>query len=508
MGVIATKRTVVLATSVLLITGCGDSGGTKAGGASSPVTLRLATPDPPSAPSHSQIEHFAQEVETRSGGRLQIEPVYGAASTELGGGVRPDWDQVTGRRVVSGELEMGLIPARAWDTEGVTSLQALQAPFLIDSDALMTRVVSGATAGDLLSGLDAAGVTGLALFPEGLRHLFFFGDDPSLDDLGGKAVRAPTSAITTALFHALGATTDDYLPNSDPFVNGIADGSIVAADASFSAVGALPRAATVVGNVTLYPKVNSLVINTDAFDELGDDQRQVLREAADATLAWAVESFVSDKAGAAAYCAHAGSVINVPQADIDALVTKADPVYETLTRDPATKRLIEQIQAIKAELPATPALTPCGPQTIQATPATQGSTNAVTKPGGEFPDGTYRAELTQAALSAFDLSLDVVIDHAGVWTLTFDDGTVTINDINAASGVEHTDHGVYCAADGHVGLGLLNFPGIGDDCGGFWAADWTLDGDQLRFTNLVSGTNDIDRRLEAIFASTPFIRVD
>ena len=33
---------------------------------------------------------------------------------------------------MTGELEMGLIPARAWDTEGVTSLRALHAPFLVD----------------------------------------------------------------------------------------------------------------------------------------------------------------------------------------------------------------------------------------------------------------------------------------------------------------------------------------------------------------------------------------
>jgi TRAP-type C4-dicarboxylate transport system substrate-binding protein len=496
------KRMLALATSLLLIAACGDSGGTKAGGASSPVTLRLATPDPPSAPSHSQIEHFAQEVEIRSGGRLHIEPVYSAA--HQGGADVPDWDQVAGRRVVTGELEMGLIPARAWDTEGVTSLQALHAPFLVDSDALMTRVVVGVVADDLLSGLDATGLTGLALFPEGLRHLFFFGDDPSLHDLTGKAVRAPTSATTTGVFQALGATTDDYASNSDPFVSGIADGSIVAADASFSAAEALPRAATVVGNVTLYPKVNSLVINTDAFDKLDDDQRQALGEAADATVAWAVESFVSDQAGAADYCAHGGSVTNVPQADVDTLIAKADPVYDTLTRDPATKRLIEKIQAIKADLPAAPALTPCGPQTTQTT---QASTEAVTKPGGEFPDGTYRAEITEAALGEFGLGLDVIIDHAGVWTLTFDNGAVTIDDVNATSGVEHNDHGVYCAANGHVSLGL-DLPGIGNQCGAFWTADWTLDGDQLRFMNLVSATSDTDRRIEAIFASTPFTRVD
>jgi TRAP-type transport system periplasmic protein len=498
------RRMVAVVTSVLLIAACGDSEGTKAGGASSPVTLRLATPDPIGAPSRNQIEHFAQEVESRSGGQLHIEPVYDAAFNDQGGGNLPDWDQVAGRRVVSGELEMGLIPARAWDTEGVTSLQALHAPFLVDSDALMNTVVSGELADDLLSGLDAVGLTGLALFPEGLRHLFFFGEHPSLEDLAGKAVRAPTSATTTALFQTLGATTDDFATtdaSTNAYATGVADGSIVATDASFFYY-VLPQRATAVGNVTLYPKVNSLVINTDAFDELDDDQRQVLGAAADATVAWVVESLPSERSGAADYCAHGGSVINVPRADVDRLVARGNAVYDMLTRDPATKHLIEEIQAIKADLPAAPELDPCASQT------TRTSTVPVIEAGRDFPDGTYRAEITEAVLGEFNLSSATIVDLAGVWTLTFDNGKFTSRDINAASGFEHTDHGVYCAVDRQVSLGLLNFPGIGNQCGDFWTADWTLDGDQLRFTGLVSRTSDPDDRIEAIFASTPFTRVD
>jgi TRAP-type C4-dicarboxylate transport system substrate-binding protein len=494
---------VAVAASVLLMAACGDSEGTKAGGASSPVTLRLATPDPAGAPSQNQIEHFAEEVESRSGGRLHIEPTYDAAFNDQGGGNLPDWDQVTGRRVVSGELEMGLIPARAWDTEGVTSLQALHAPFLVDSEALMTAVVSGEMADDLLSGLDAVGLTGLALFPEGLRHLFFFGEHPSLEDLAGKAVRAPTSATTTALFQALGASTDDFATtdaSTNAYATGVADGSIVAADASFSYY-VLPQRATAVGNVTLYPKVNSLVINMDAFDELDDEQRQVLGDAADATLGWVVGSLPSETSEAADYCAQGGSVINAPDADVDRLVAKGKAVYDMLTRDPATKHLIEEIQDVKAGLPAAPALAPCASQTIQT------SRDPVTESGRDFPDGTYRAEITAAALGEYGLSPATIVDLAGVWTLTFDDGKFTSRDVNAASGFEHTDHGVYCAVDRHVSLGL-NSPGIGNQCGDFWTADWTLDGDQLQFTGLVSRTTDPDRRIEAIFASIPFTHVD
>ncbi len=110
--------------------------------------------------------------------------------------------------VTSGKLDMGLIPSRAWDTEGVTSLRALNAPFLIDSDELLDDVVSSdELADDLMSGLDKAGVVGLALFPEGLRHPFGL-KKPLLgpDDYDGQAIRTPTSKTTAAVFAALGAT--------------------------------------------------------------------------------------------------------------------------------------------------------------------------------------------------------------------------------------------------------------------------------------------------------------
>ena len=142
-----------------------------------------------------------------SDGELRIEPVLNA------GGENADWDQRVARKVAGGDFEMGLIPARAWDTEGVTSLRALQAPFLITSEALRDDVIGSDLADDLMAGLDEAGVLGLALFPEGLRHPFGY-ERPLLgpQDYAGKALRAPTSNTTAAVFDALGARTNDGEP--------------------------------------------------------------------------------------------------------------------------------------------------------------------------------------------------------------------------------------------------------------------------------------------------------
>ena len=130
---------VVALAAVVALAGCtGTTGGTKAGGQATPVILRIGTDDFQGRPAADQIEEFARQVEELSDGAVRIEPVWNAA----GDTGEDDWDQKVARMVVAGELDMGLIPARAWDTEGVTSLRALNAPFLITSDELAAEVAS------------------------------------------------------------------------------------------------------------------------------------------------------------------------------------------------------------------------------------------------------------------------------------------------------------------------------------------------------------------------------
>jgi hypothetical protein len=129
-----------VAASMALVACAGGSGGDKAGGETAPVTLRIGTNDDPGKPGAAQIEEFSRQVQKLSKGQVRIEPVWQAA------GDADDWDQVVARRVVRGDLDMGMIPARAWDTEGVTSLRALNAPFLVTSDNLAAQIVKGVLA--------------------------------------------------------------------------------------------------------------------------------------------------------------------------------------------------------------------------------------------------------------------------------------------------------------------------------------------------------------------------
>jgi TRAP-type C4-dicarboxylate transport system substrate-binding protein len=482
----------VVAAATASLAACGaDGDSSKAGNASFPVTLRVGTVDGAGSPAAAQLEELARQVDASSDGTVRLEPVLKAGGEDV-----VDVDQRVGRMVVSGELDMALVPAQAWDTEGVTSLRALHAPFLVTSEALFERVVTSELARQMLAGLEEIDLTGLALIPEGLRHVFVFGDPDQVSfDLADKVVWTTRSETLYALYSALGATPDSS--TSTDRARGVEDGTIDAAASSFSLAGFLPAASSASGNMTLYPKANSIVINDEAFEALADDQQRALQDAAARTVEWAVEEMPSEADGAAVFCRNGGRVVNAPEAVIAAATNAAQPVYDELERDETTKALIERIRAIKQELPEPSTIAPCGPQL--AAPVAEGAKTGQ----GEFPDGVYRMELPIDALLEAGIDAPTAGEHAATWEITFEDGRLTVKDTNTGTGRVTTMEGVYCVADGRVTLGLLGNPPA---CGDFWNAAWEVSGDTLRFVDVMSDSG-FSLLLETIFGSTPFTKI-
>jgi TRAP-type C4-dicarboxylate transport system substrate-binding protein len=379
----------------------GEDEGTKAGGTGGALTLRIGAPDERGRPAADQIEEFARRVEALSDGELRIEPVWRVA------GGRPFWDQRSARKVTSGELDMAVIPSRAWDTQGVTSLRALNAPFLITSDEVLEEVISGRLAGDLMAGLDEAGVVGLALFPEGLRHPFGL-PKPLLgpDDYRGEVIRVPRSNTTEALFEALGATTNELRANADRH-RGMESSYL---SDTFGAA---------TGNVTFYPKVNSLVANADVYDRLAEGQRDILRRAAAQTREWAIEETPTDAEAAAAFCGRGMTVVQASEADIAALERAAQPVYAELARDERTRAIIDAIRGLKRGM-TIPATAPviCDHLDVFSDSDTADRRSSIL-------NGVYRFEVTDEDLRAAGLTDPRDFDqNHGVVTYTFKDGRV------------------------------------------------------------------------------------
>lgn len=491
MSTRARARTTTLLVLALVAAGCGGqaSGGTKAGSQEPTVTLSIGTADAPGRPSAEQIEEFARQVAERSAGQVVIEPEWQASGQD-----QDDWDQKVARRVMSGDLDLGMIPSRAWDTEGVTTLRALNAPFLITSQEHTAAVATSDLAEPLMAGLETAGVTGLALLPEGLRRLFAYREPMrTVEDLGGALVRVPASATTYALFEAWGATPDDVSASDDTVAAG--------AESSFAHTSNLTSPTITAGNQVLFPKVNVLVVNTDVLDQLTSEQQDVLRAAAAATRDWSLENLPDEAALASEFCAAGGQIITLTPAELAGFQAGAASVVDDLRKDDGTAALLDGIANL-ADSTGAPTTT-----VADCTPGSDAGAGAgPTEPdtAGVFPQGSFRAERPAADFLAAGVDEEDTFDHAGVWTMTFDRGRVVITDINAATGKTTTGESPYCVDGDRFAIGFT-------ECGDFWTARWLQEGDTIRFLDLQVGTDaqgpGEDVLLATIFGSTPWTPV-
>jgi C4-dicarboxylate-binding protein DctP len=384
-----------------------------------PVTLRLAVSDDPGKPSEPAVEKFVRDVAAASGGNITIVPTFDA-----GNGTEQGFEAGVADLAKRGETDLAVVAARAWDLVGITSLQALQAPHLIDSDALSLAVARSDIARRSLDAM-GNGVVGLTMWPEGLRHLFSFPGCPkdfrSPEGVRGATILMAASRLSRELRDLWGAAEyvedDRHLDAAACRLQGQENGfDQVRAMAMNDAIG--------VGNVTLFPKYQVLVANHESLDHLGAAQRQILLDAAAGVQADMIAGIQTDSALARAWCAQGGSVVAASEQQRQAFVAAADPIYARLEADPLTRQLIADIRALKAATPVSAGMSakPCVGNNAFVPAPTSATSDGVGYSADVPPNGTYRAELTVDGLLAQGATEEWARGNAGVWTWTLLDG--------------------------------------------------------------------------------------
>jgi len=387
--------------------------------AEAPITLRLASPDPTGRASEEPLQFFVDEVARRSGGAITIDPVFEVSSDDPA----LPFEQYAADQVSKGEYQLALVASRGWDKSGITTPWALQAPFLIDNDALAVAVASSDAATDVLAGMSGAGVTGLALWPEDLRHPFAFVPfgkaflNPG--DFAGTTIRAIPSHVGYELLSAMGATPIF----KDGYGADVIDGLIQGAESGMLQGATLPANPTATGNVTFFPKYEVLVANSDALAQLSEAQRGILASAAVATRDHAIASRTSDVAAGADWCTGSqGRIVLASDDQLAAFRAAAAPIYTELEADPAVKSIIASIQALKTATPASPSAAACEPGPRPTPPTDVDTTAAVT-----VPDGTYQTVITPQDLIDGGWSTSRVPSGSETWFFIVDGDTWTLH---------------------------------------------------------------------------------
>lgn len=472
-GVRALLGVPFLAGILLATAGCAGIPADRGGGAGQAprITLTLANGNG----DHQELQPFADAVARLSDDSVHIDFRDGVhagdpeAPTEIIGDVK------------GGKFDLGWTGAADWHELGVTSLDALAAPFLIDSYELEEKVLDSPVAADMLAGLGDVGVVGVGIMPGPLK-LLSGANHPFVRpaDFVGATIAIGPSAITVGALRALGAKA---------LIIGT-EGSLVGADGVEAQLGALlgNKYDTVMKhtsvNVALFPRPIVVYANPSRFASLSESQQQALRLAAQQSSASAVGNLhQAESAAFATLCEHGSEMAVATAADLAALRTAVQPVYDELDQDAATASKIRAIETMKAQVPVgAPARScPASSATPQPSTAREG-----------FPDGTYEATISAAEMKAAWVRLVIPPEFQEQCPCT---NTFTLKDGVMTGGEQDQWYSSFFGD--HVSIGVQGSPN------GAFTVRWSYDGHAVTFSDMVGG----DAGDRGVFETKPFVKV-
>ncbi len=477
------SKRAIAALALFVLTGCSTGGITpavdKAGVPVGPVTLRAWTPEVGDRPTAIQLATFAEAVQRLSNGAMTIETRFGTDPS----GANPDATVIAG--VQSGDYDIGLAAGRAFSEAGVDSFRALTAPFLIQTDAVAAAVASDdQITGPMLAGLGTAGLTGLAIVPETIRHPFgVSGPILGPDDYRGALLRSLPSKETYAVFAALGAKPGFW---EDGYEATAQHGPIPIVESSFAlAGGVIGEPVTGTGNVAFFPRMNVLFVNSQAAGKLSAAQHDVLSKAAVEAREQTITDGPRDAASAALYCANGGRVVLASDADVAALHAAAAPYLATLAKDPTVSDELTAMRDLAESTAEPDPVKACEPGAL----AGQDLASWPVSDSASPIDGRYRVEVTDADLEAVRAPQEAWAENHGVFTWEIAKGRVTMHQV-AANPLANPDDTYDIVVRGHKAM-LMARPADGSaptNRDVLWIGTWSRDDDgALRFTDYEPG---------------------
>jgi len=334
----------LLAVTAGMSVGCGASVD-KAGDARPPKALVLTLA------AHQDDEQewkpFTSAVERLSHGALRIKVLQNWRGTGTAAEITAERGIVSDVR--DGRVQLGVVGARVWDTLGVDSFQALLAPFLVDSLQLESRALQTGFALQALAAVGRVGVVGIALLPGRLRRpLGVQRRLIGVSDYRGAQVGIRPSRVASLTFRDLGGRAVAYIPGDlSAFAGAEVDPYTVMAEGFDS------YSREMTGNVVLWPKPWTIVMNRRAFDRLSHSEQETLLAAGREALAGEVAQVAHDtRAAVSSLCAGRLPFAMAPANDQARMLAAVRPVYAQIERNPLTRRWIAEIQRLKAGTPS------------------------------------------------------------------------------------------------------------------------------------------------------------
>ena len=340
----------------LLVSACAVQGpfGDKAGGVpGGKVVLALADVSS-GLQERPPVAYFIRRVKALSGGNISIHVDYNWKSPD------PNAEQQVVRATAAGTtIDLGIVGSRVFDTMGVTSLQALSAPMLIDSYSLEHSVLRSDMAKQMLAGVRRLNVAPLALIANGLRKPVAVAR-PLLGRREWRGINFGTylSNVQEASIRALGAMP--LVAFSSLRVHFLQTGQLKGFEfnlLNYYANSYWSVARFITANVNLWPQVDVLIANPGSLAQLTSQQTGWLEEAAREAAARSVGMMVAaDNAVLPTICKKGTRFADASRSELASVRHAFAPVYSYLEENRQTRSFISRIEGLKRSTPAGAAL--------------------------------------------------------------------------------------------------------------------------------------------------------
>lgn len=401
-----------------LAAGCGGSApGDKAGGPETDATVVLTLANMDADPTNIDSPDFVAAVEHLSGGALRIDVKHGWRSDSSAEEVEKD----TIDDVRAGKVDLAVIPARAWDTVGVESFQALLAPFLVDSVDFERQVLESDIATRMLEGVEPLGLVGVTVLPGALRYPL--GVSAALvrpADYEGATIGIRPSELAELTFRQLGAEPEVFEPGSVSGLDGAELDPVTIASNRYE-----EQAAALTGNMVLWPRAMTIVMNRKAFETLSGEQQDVLLRAGRDAIEGVIGRFADHDGLLHRVCDSDSFVLATATADdLQRFQLAVQPVYEELERNAVVHELITEVRAMRNRELFT------GQESLSCpedTASTSTAGDAARELAGQWTATLSRDELLGAGV----LDPELAAQAAGGWTLQFEGESVRVHNPTA-----------------------------------------------------------------------------
>lgn len=332
-----------LAGVVLLGTaGCGGGGASGGGDGGGEYSFRLAETHPEEHPTAQADQEFARLVDEKSNGRIQIEVFLNAQLGEEATAIE---------QVQTGSIEMTRVSTSPM-AEFADSMEVFSLPYIFDSTEHMWNFLLSEEGGQqLLAELESSGFKGLTYYDGGARSFYTAEGTQvtSLEDLQGLQIRVQQSDINTQWMEALGAspTPLDYGEVYSSLQSGVLDGGENNWTSYLTAAHYEVAPNYTEDRHQRVPEI--LMISQQSWDQLGEEDQQILQEAADESREFQREAWLESEEQAQQEVA--GEDVNIIEyediEDIEQWREAVQPVIDNY-RDEFGD-ILDQIEAAKGQ---------------------------------------------------------------------------------------------------------------------------------------------------------------